>query len=157
MSRGEDFVTSDRPVQGNPDSIRVLVADDFEPWRTWLCSFLSRDERLHVVGLASDGAEAIQKVDLLRPDLILLDIGLPKLNGIEVAHRIAKCSKIIFVTGESDPDVAGIAMSNGAMGYVLKRKCPTQLIAAIEIALRGDKFVSREVRGYATSFFPIPS
>ena len=81
--------------------VRVLVVDDFAEWRRELCATIQEISGLQVVGEAADGFEAIQKSKDLRPDLILLDIGLPRLNGIEVARRLSKVcpeSRIIFVT-----------------------------------------------------------
>jgi DNA-binding NarL/FixJ family response regulator len=70
-----------------PSSIRVLVADDYEPFRRFICSKLESRPDLKVVGEASDGLEAVEKAQALKPDLILLDIGLPGLNGIEAAQE----------------------------------------------------------------------
>lgn len=88
--------------------IRVLVVDDYEPFRRFVCSTLGERPELHIVGEASDGLDAIQKAEGLRPDLILLDIGLPTLNGIEAARHIrqlVKEAKIVFVSQESSADV----------------------------------------------------
>jgi CheY-like chemotaxis protein len=104
-------------------SIQVLVVEDYEPFRRFLISTLrNRWERLDIHE-ASDGSEAVQEAQRLQPDLILLDIGLPTLNGIEAARRIRKLSptsKIIFVTQESSPDVVQEALNIGACGYVIK-------------------------------------
>lgn len=92
-----------------------------------------------------DGLEAVQKAEELRPDLILLDIGLPTLNGIEVARRIRKLSpesKIIFVSQESSADVVQAALALGAQGYVVKAQAATDLVAAVEAVLAGKTFVS---------------
>lgn len=88
--------------------VRVLVVDDFEKWRRYLCAMIQEIPGIQVVGEAADGFEAIQKTKNLRPDLILLDIGLPQLNGIEVARRLSEISpesKIIFVTENRSSDV----------------------------------------------------
>ena len=92
------------------------MVDDFEPWRHFVSSMLLIKPELQVVGEASDGLEAVQKAVELKPDLILLDISLPKLNGIEAARRIRKLapeSKIIFVSQESSADVVQEALSLG--------------------------------------------
>ena len=102
-------------------------------------------QHLQVVGEASDGLEAVQKAQVLKPDLILLDIGLPNLNGIEAAKRISRVvhgSKVIFLTVESNADVARVALTNGAQAYVLKSDAATELLPAIEAVLRGERFVS---------------
>jgi DNA-binding NarL/FixJ family response regulator len=94
------------------------MVDDFEPFRRFACSTLGRRPELQVTGEASDGLEAVQKAQELKPDLILLDIGLPTLNGIEVARQVRKLapkSKIIFLTQESSADVMQEALSLGAL------------------------------------------
>jgi DNA-binding NarL/FixJ family response regulator len=90
--------------------------------------------------------EAIQKAVELRPDLIVLDIGLPCLNGIETARQIRKLvpgSKIIFLTQESSSDVVQVALSLGAQGYVVKKEAGTDLVAAVDAVCSGMTFVSR--------------
>lgn len=125
--------------------VRVLVVDDFEAWRRFICSTLQRKADLQIIGEASDGLEAVQKAEELHPDLIILDLGLPKLNGIEAARRIRKVSsgsKILFVTQESSPDVAQVALSSGALGYVLKTRVEADLLPALQAVLEGRQFVS---------------
>src|SRR4030095_8425698 len=92
-----------------------------------------------------DGAEAVQQAQELQPDLILLDIGLPTLNGIEAARRIRKVSptsKILFVTENRSTDIVEEALSTGASGYVVKSNAGSELLPAIEAVLRGKQFVS---------------
>ena len=125
--------------------VRVLVVDDFEAWRRFVCSTLQKNPELQVVGEASDGLEAVHKTTELQPDLIVLDLGLPTLNGIEAARQIRKLtpeSKILFVTQESSADVVQIAMSSGARGYVLKARAVIDLLPAVEAVLEGRQFVS---------------
>jgi DNA-binding NarL/FixJ family response regulator len=103
---------------------------------------------LRIVGVASDGFEAIQKAVELRPDVILLDIGLPRINGIEVARRIRRVapkSKILFLSQEIDVDVVRVSLSDGD-GYVVKSDADDELFVAIEAVMQGKKFVSRSVR-----------
>lgn len=130
-------------------SIRVLVVDDFEPWRKYICAMLETKPELLVVAEVGDGLEAVQTAQKLKPDLILLDIGLPKLDGLEAANRIrqvASDAKIIFLTHNSDRDVARAALSAGAQGYVLKKDAG-QLLTAVEAVLGGDYFVSSGIQG----------
>ena len=100
---------------------------------------------LQVIGEVSDGLEAVQKAVELQPDFILLDIGLPSLDGIEAARQIRKLvpkSKIIFLTIESSADVLQKALSLGARGYVVKEMAESELLTAIEAVLLGKTFVS---------------
>src|SRR5690348_7567772 len=104
-------------------SVRVLVVEDYEPFRRYVCSMLNKRHDLRIVGEVSDGLEAVNKAATFQPDLILLDIGLPSMNGIEAARRIRKLSpksKILFVTQESSDDVVQEALNLGAWGYVVK-------------------------------------
>jgi len=131
-----------------PSSIRVLVADDYEPFRRFICSKLESRPDLKVVGEASDGLEAVEKAQALKPNLILLDIGLPGLNGIVAAHRISRLiptATILFVSQISDADVVQEALRNGAKGYVWKPDAGIDLMLAIEVALRGAHFVSSKL------------
>jgi DNA-binding NarL/FixJ family response regulator len=124
--------------------IRVLVVEDFEPFRRFICSTLAKKHELQVICEVSDGLEAVQKAEELQPDLIFLDIGLPTLNGIEAARQIRKLApeaKIIFVSQESSADVVQEALSLGGWGYVVKTRAGSELMAAVEAVLL-EKFVS---------------
>lgn len=98
-----------------------------------------------VIDEASDGLEAVQKAGELKPDLILVDIGLPKLNGIEAARQIRQLSpnsKIVFLSTDNSLGVVKVALSTGTQGYVDKAHAQTDLIPAIDAALHGKQFVS---------------
>ncbi len=126
-------------------SIRILMADDFEGWRHQARSLLQARPEWQVVAEASDGPEAIQKAEELKPDLILLDIGLPKLNGIEAARQIrqlAPSSKIIFLSLYNDHDIVRAALAIGALGYVHKKDARSELLLAVDSVLRSEVFVS---------------
>jgi DNA-binding NarL/FixJ family response regulator len=126
------------------------VVDDYEPFRRFVCSTLKQRPSLQVIGEVSDGLEAVQKAQELQPDLIVLDIGLPKLNGIEAARRIRKLSpksKILFISQESSADVVQEALSFGASGYVLKAAAGSDLLAAVEAVRQGRQFVSSVLSG----------
>jgi DNA-binding NarL/FixJ family response regulator len=126
-------------------SVRVLVVEDFVSFRRFISSTLAGIRDLQVIGEVSDGLEAVQKAEVLKPDLILLDIGLPTLNGIEAARQIRKLapeSKIIFVTQESSADVVQTALNLGARGYVVKANAASDLVAAVEAVLLGKTIVS---------------
>jgi DNA-binding NarL/FixJ family response regulator len=126
-------------------SIRVLVVDDYEPLRRFVCSTLRKRPAFQIVGEASDGVAAVRQAEELKPDLILLDIALPRLNGLQAAREIRKRSsdsKIIFVSQESSPDVVQEALSLGARGYVVKTGAASDLLAAVEAVLERRRFVS---------------
>jgi len=106
---------------------------------------------LLVIGVASDGLEAVQKAEELQPDLVLLDIGLPSLNGIEVARQIRKFSiksKILFLSQESSADIVQGALGTGAQGYVLKGDAGRELLEGVNAVLRGEQFVSGRFAGH---------
>ena len=131
-------------------SIRVLVVEDYEPFRRFLISTLQDRAEVRDIHEVSDGLEAVQEAQTLQPDLILLDIGLPRLNGVEAARRIRKVSptsKIIFVTQESSPDVVQEALGLGALGYIVKAHAGRELIAGVEAVRDGRLFVSAGVAG----------
>jgi len=128
--------------------IRVLVAEDFAPFRRYVRSTLSQRPNLQIVGEVSDGEEAVQKAKELKPDLILLDVGLPTLNGIVAARQIRNFMphvKIIFVTQESSAEVAEEAFNSGGRGYVVKTRAGSDLLAAVDAILKGEQFVSSGV------------
>ena len=122
----------------------VVIVDDFAPFRRLLRSKLEVNG-LQTVAEASDGLEAVAKAAELQPDLVLLDIGLPKLNGIKAAaqiHSIAPQSKILFVSLDSAPEIVRSLLRDGAWGYVRKSEINRELENAIEAVLQGERFVS---------------
>jgi DNA-binding NarL/FixJ family response regulator len=124
---------------------KILVVEDFELFRQFILSSLQRKPQYNIVGQASDGLEAVQLAEHLQPDLVLLDLGLPKLNGIEAAKKIrtaAPFAKILFVSIESSPEVIQAALRVGAMGYVAKTRAERDLLPAVEAVLAGGRFVS---------------
>lgn len=125
--------------------ICVVIVDDFEPFRRFLCSNLKKRADLEIICEASDGLAAVQKAEELQPDLILLDMGLPKLNGIEAAHRIARVApnaKIVMVTQNGDASSIRSALSDGVRGYVLKSDAGDEILKAIDAVLANQTFVS---------------
>lgn len=131
-----DFV---RIGRRSPLSSTILLVDDCESWRHLICSMVKNDPVLKIICEAPDGLEAVQKAEELRPDLILLDIGLPHINGIEAARRIRQVSpnsKIVFLTMNNSPDVTEAALSTGAQGFVHKIRVQSELLPVIELVLR---------------------
>jgi CheY-like chemotaxis protein len=128
--------------------VRILLVEDFEPFRRFLRSALQRRPNFKVVGEALDGLEAIQKAKELQPELILLDIGLPKLSGLAAAEQIrvlAPDAKILVVSLESSPTAVEEAFRLGALGYIHKLHTDIDLIPAIDAVLAGRQFVSRDL------------
>ena len=137
-------------VRARVPLVHVLVVEDYVSFRQFIRSTLEQRPELRVIGEASDGLEAVQKAEELKPDLILLDIGLPSLNGIEAARQIRKLSpksKILFVSQESSADVAQEAFRAGAMGYVVKTHAGSELLAAVEAVRQGRRFISCGLSG----------
>jgi len=131
--------------------VGVLVVDDNEPWRRFFSSTLQKQPEYQVIGEASDGWEAIRQAEELQPDVILLDIGLPALNGIEAARRIREvspASKILFVSENRSRDVAVEALRTGAGGYVVKSDAASELLPAVKAVLQGKQFVSASLAGH---------
>ena len=127
------------------------MVDDYTPWRRFTRSTLQQQAELQVIGEASDGAEAVVKAEELQPDLILLDIGLPTSNGIEVGRRIGDVSpksRIVFVSENRSPDIVKAALSTGADGYVVKSNAARELLQAVNTVLEGGRFVSSSVARY---------
>jgi DNA-binding NarL/FixJ family response regulator len=135
----------------NKSPIRVLVVEDCDPWRRYFSTALQKQPELQVIGEVSDGLEAVQQAEELQPDLILLDIGLPTLNGIEAARRIRKvspASRILFVSENRSADIAEEALSTGASGYVVKSDAESELLPAVKAVLQSKQFVSASLMGH---------
>jgi CheY-like chemotaxis protein len=125
--------------------IRVLVVDDYKPWHSFVSKALQKQPKLRIIGEASDGLKAVRKAQELQPDLILLDIGLPTINGIEAARRIREvspASKILFVSENRSLDIAKEALSTGAGGYVVKSDATRELLPALRAVLKDERFIS---------------
>jgi DNA-binding NarL/FixJ family response regulator len=129
---------------------RVLVVDDYEPWRRHIKSALQASPRWQAVGEAADGLDAVQKAQALQPDLILLDVGLPELNGIEAARRILAVDpvrRILFLSENRSWDIVEAALGVGGPGYVLKSDAGRDLLSAMEAVVEGQRFISRSLTG----------
>jgi DNA-binding NarL/FixJ family response regulator len=146
MQETIEMTSSDSPALAG--TIRVLLVDDYAPFRKFVRLALGMNPGLQIAGEASDGLDAVQKTEELRPDLILLDIGLPTLNGIEVARRIRELSpktRILFVSQELSPDVVREALGTGAFGYVIKANAARDLSPAVAAVCQGKQFLSKEL------------
>jgi DNA-binding NarL/FixJ family response regulator len=125
-------------------SDRILLVEDFESWRCCVRSIIQKQPELQIVGEVADGLAAVRKAEELKPDLILLDIGLPKLNGIDAARKIrtlASNSKILFLSQEISHEVARAALKTGD-GFVVKADAYVELLSAISAVLLDRQFVS---------------
>jgi DNA-binding NarL/FixJ family response regulator len=134
--------------------IRILLVDDHKEWRKLVRMLLQVRPEWQIIFEASDGSKAVQMAKELTPDLVLLDIGLPKLNGIEAARQIRQLSpnsKIVFLSQENSIDVVQKALRTGAQGYVYKASAQSELLPAIDAALRGIQFISSTLKGYKSA------
>ncbi len=126
--------------------IRVLLADDHEAMLDRVANLLAGE--CDVIGTATDGRQALDAAKQLKPDVLVLDISMPVMNGIETAHRLKEAgvkARIIFLTVHDDPDFAREALETGALGYVIKPRIASDLLAAIKEAHAGRSFVSPSV------------
>ena len=129
---------------------RVLLVDDSDLWRRSVRSIFEAQALWQIVGEASDGWDALEQVERLDPGLILLDVALPRLNGIETAGRLlerAPAPKILFMSAHTSPDIAEAALATGAHGYLLKGDAGGELLRAMEIVARGKRFISTKLAG----------
>jgi DNA-binding NarL/FixJ family response regulator len=124
----------------SPIVVRILVVEDNSFWQEVIVRKLQEQRNLRVIAIVADGLAAVHNAEELQPDLVLLDIGLPSLNGIEVAKRLRKvapAARILLVSGESDSDIIGEGLRIGALGYVHKPNVGSELLPAIQAVL-GD-------------------
>jgi DNA-binding NarL/FixJ family response regulator len=128
----------------------VLVVEDHEWWRRYIATELGGTSHWQVVGVAPDGIEAVDKARDLKPDVILLDVGLPGIDGFEAARRILAddpSSRILFVTEQQSLELAGAALGIGARGFVVKSDLGRDLLPAMEAVVEGERFVSARMAG----------
>jgi len=126
------------------DDIKVLIVDDHSLVRQGLKQIVELEPDIEVIGLAADGEEAILKVQQLKPDIILLDINMPKLNGIQTLRRlkdIDKNNKVIMLTFHEDREYLFETINLGANGYVLKDAESQSLIKAIRDVFQGSSYI----------------
>lgn len=129
-------------------SIKVVLAEDHIILRKGLCSLLDEEYGIQVVGEAGDGKEAIEKVSLLKPDVLVLDISLPLLNGLEVTRQLKKKFpdlKILILTMHTSDEFVFEILNAGAKGYLIKKAAPEELVSAIRAVSLGQSFFSPEI------------
>jgi DNA-binding NarL/FixJ family response regulator len=127
----------------------VLLVDDNEPWRCFIRAALQNHPRWLIIGEGSNGLEAVEKARDLKPDVILLDVGLPSLNGVAAARQILAVDpqlKILFLSEQRSPDIIEAALRTGARGYLLKSDAHW-LLAALEAVSEGRLFISTGLTG----------
>ncbi len=121
---------------------RILVVDDFEPFRRFVCATLQGRPEWQIVGEACDGFAAVQMTKDLLPDIVVLDVGMPVINGIEAAKRIRQAcpsSRVIFATQNDDALIRMEALAAGAEAYLLKANAGSELVPAIEASLNNHQ------------------
>jgi DNA-binding NarL/FixJ family response regulator len=129
-------------------AFRILVADDHEIVRQGLCSLLLSQQDWEVCGQAADGREAVEKTVTLKPDLVVLDIGMPKLNGLEATRQIVKANPnicILVLTLHDSDQVVQEVLNAGARGFLLKSDAARDLVLAVEALRRGKIYFTPKV------------
>jgi two-component system response regulator NreC len=130
------------------DCIRVLLAEDHTIVRKGLRALLDAETDIEVIGEAQDGREAIKQVQQLLPDVVLMDIGMPGLNGLEATRRIKEWYpdvQVVVLTMHTAEEYILQILRADASGYVVKRAAPTELVLAVRAAYRGESFLSPSV------------
>jgi DNA-binding NarL/FixJ family response regulator len=128
--------------------MKVIVVDDYAAWRYFVRSAVKQHTPTSFISEAADGLEAVRTAAELQPDLVTLDIGLPRLNGIEAARQIREKSprtKVLFVTQEQSPEIAQEALAAGGRGYVVKSDGKETLLKAVDAIMCGGRYISRTV------------
>ena len=131
---------------------RILVVDDYESWRRYLHSAVQTDPQWQIVGESSDGLDAVYQAVALRPDLVLLDVGLPTLNGVAAARRIVAHNpdtRVLFLSENPSWDIVEAAFGAGGAAYVLKSDAGEELLPAMDAVINGRRFVSTGLKRHA--------
>jgi DNA-binding NarL/FixJ family response regulator len=129
--------------------IRILAVDDYAPLLRFLSEMFEREKELKIVAMASGGWEAVQIARALLPDVILMDVSLPEMSGIEATQRIREVSpgsRIVFLSEHMGRDIVEGAFAAGGMGYVLKSDLLNDLVFGVRAILRGERYLSRSLR-----------
>lgn len=137
--------------------IRILAVEDFTPWQRVIVRILESQNDFEVISVVADGKEAVQKAKELQPDVILMDVGLPGIDGFEATQRIrivSPGSKILFLSTIGSPKFVEKAFSLGASGYVLKHDSNSDLVSSVRTVLLDQYFISRTLTNRREGFFP---
>ena len=131
--------------------LRIVVADDHHLVRTGIRALLEKSGNIQVVGEAATGIEAVALVEKLSPDLIIMDISMPQLDGVQATEqitRMASCTtRVIILSMHSKPNIVEKALRNGAKGYLLKSAISEELILAVQAAIQDHTYLSPGVSG----------
>ncbi len=136
--------------------IRVIIADDHTLVREGIRAILEKTKDIQVIGEASDGQEAIELTESLLPDVLVIDIAMPRLNGIEAVYRLNRMhskARAVVLSVYSDETMVRQALRAGARGYLIKRSVSEELLLAIRAASQGNGYLSPEVLGYVLDDF----
>jgi len=136
--------------------VRILIVDDHEVVRHGLKSLLEAQNGWTVCGQAGDGREALEKAAALKPDLVVVDIGLPRLNGVEVTRRLlaaAPRTLVLVLSTHQDEGLVREILAAGARGYVLKSDAARDLVSAVESLRQGRPFFSAQIAGMVLEGF----
>jgi DNA-binding NarL/FixJ family response regulator len=128
--------------------IRIVIADDHNLVRQGICALLENEDDIRVIGEARDGMEALSLVESLRPDVLILDINMPRLDGIETLRKLMEFglgTSVIILSMYSDESLIKKSLRNGARAYLLKRSVTDDLLSAVRAASRREIFISPDI------------
>jgi two-component system response regulator NreC len=132
--------------------LRVFLADDHAIFRDGLRALLQRHEGMEVVGEAGDGHEAVDGIEKTRPDVVVMDIAMPHLNGLEVTRRVRKKlprTRVLVLSMYEDADFVHQILDAGASGYVLKGSASQELLEALAVIRRGQRYLASRLERHA--------
>jgi len=129
--------------------IRILVVDDWPEWQRFLQIKLESECNFQIVGLANDGLDGVRQAAELQPDVVLMDLNMPVLNGLDATRRIREvspCSRVLFISENRCRELVSAAFEAGAGGYILKSDSSSDLMAGIRALLENKQFLSSSLR-----------